>query len=136
MSKKWILIILLVATVVSVGSLWAKPSMMVQTSTAPGQKSQRIFRNTGALFLHLGVGPSQNGILNPCMEIEDYSNKWCSKHAIKLILDKENFVDMEKQLLKGMLQHDNACEQVSLYLGRVCEQENFLKIFNHFALRK
>lgn len=69
--------------------------------------------------------------LIPCVEIEQIAFRDCSLNAINLLLRENSLNEIDNQMLKI-----GSCEQVVLYIGRLCKQKNFKNIFKYFALPK
>ncbi len=113
---------------------YKKPDLRVVSSA--NAKNAAPQGDLGALYSELGIEQGKHVRLNPCFDIEELTRKYCTPHSIRLILSDQALVETEEKLLRDMLRHDNACELVALYIGRVCHQENFKKIFKHFALKK
>ena len=108
-------------------SLAEDPQVVTKVEPLAGSLSE--------LFHDLGVQPAANGISNPCFDLENYSEKYCTVHGVNLVLASHYLVKMDELLLNEMLRHQDPCHQISTYIGRICEQQNFLKIFKHFAIK-
>jgi len=110
------------------GVMWVKSqperSIAYQKNVAPRG-------DLGKLYSELGIEQGKHVRLNPCFDIEELTRKYCSPHAMQMLL-----VETEDQVLSDLLSYDDPCEQVALHIGRICHQENFKKIFKHFPLKK
>ena len=113
---------------------YQKPDLRVVASA--NAKNAAPQGDLGALYSELGIDQGKHVRLNPCFDIEELTRKYCTPHAIQLLLSEQTLVETEDQLLRDLLLQDFPCEQVALYIGRVCHQGNFKKIFKHFSLEK
>jgi len=141
--KYWLFLLMLcVGSVVFIkcvysGDMLVEHSLAYQKNLAPQKSLSKLFSALGVTPLSQMV-PESGGdiIMNPCFDLEEYTRKYCTPHSMQLLLSEHIFIEMEDQLLRKMLLHDDGCEQIAQYIGRVCYQENFKKIFKHFALEK
>jgi len=126
----------IVSVLSALGVGWANSKDMLVEHSMADQNKVSPQQDLGKLFSELGIEQSGHVRLNPCFDIGELTEKYCSPHSIKRLLSENAFIETEEQLLRKMLMDDSACEQVSIYIDRICHQENFKKIFKHFALRK
>jgi len=72
--------------------------------------------------------------INPCLDLENDTRRYCSPNALRFLLDKPDrvFGPLEDKIYRSFLNDPAPCESVALYIGRVCKQENFWKILKHF----
>ncbi len=125
-----------VLTVMSItGIKWVYSQEALVEHSIAYQKNKAPQRDLNQLFTELGISYPIRA--NPCFDIEEFTRKYCTVHAMKLVVDKlDTESNTEVQLYLEMSLMDDGCEQAALYIGRVCKQENFIKIFKHFALKK
>ena len=115
---------------------WVYSEDMIVEHSLVYQKNGAPMNDLSELFSQLGVTPPVHGRANPCFDLGNYTKKYCTVHSLKVLLNEQPFVSVEDQLLKKFLKSKAPCEQVGEYIGRVCEMNNFKKIFKHFALEK
>ena len=109
-------------------NLFSKHSAAYEKNKAPQGDLEELFRQLGAVYPMRG---------NPCFDLEEYTRKWCTPHALSLLLSERIFVPVEDQLIRKFLQdRHSSCDHTALYIGRVCALENFKKIFKHFAIKE
>lgn len=73
---------------------------------------------------------------SPCLNLEIDTLRWCSVHAVKRVLKEVPMDDMDRAAFSGALKTKDPCPVISIYIGNVCQHENFLKIIRHFTNRK
>lgn len=104
---------------------------LIEHSIASG-KDNASSKDLSSLFEKLGIHEKTRSA-NPCIDAEEYTRKWCSKRALQTITNKHPFESSERKFFEDVQKTDTPCEHIAMYIGRVCEQENFRKIMNHFA---
>lgn len=88
------------------------------------------------LFMELGITPPIHGFANPCMDLEQYTIKYCTPFTIRDIVEKGFFSGSEKQYFEQIKMDKNVCILTGEYIGRVCESGNLMKILYHFSNEK
>lgn len=132
-------------------------NILVQHSMAY-QKNVTPKGDLTQLFSELGLSNGGLARLRPCEDLERHATRYCTDHSVQLLLSDEHAfmeiedhelrkmlmlskhlageMEMEDENLRKMLTHVDSCTLVTQYIGRICMQENFKKIFKHFALEK
>ena len=117
----WAILSVLFINLVNAEEMLVEPSISLERNVAsPGGLS--------ALFSELGIKYPTRA--NPCFDLEEYTEKYCTVRSIRDLIEGSGFTDTE--FLKRGLNLKDPCEQIALYIGRVCYQENFKKIYKHF----
>jgi len=104
--------------------------MIIEPSLSPA-KNNPSTGNLGRLFEETGI--SHPARMNPCFDLSGHASKYCTPNSIHLLTEDPEVSEMSKDFLEKVLEKKNACELVSDYIGRLCHQENFKKIFKHFS---
>ncbi len=132
---KKVCIWIFVLTVMSVlGVKWVYSQVPLVEHSVAYQKNIVPQGDLSHLFSELGINYPIRA--NPCMDLEGYAEKYCTPHSMTALLSEHAFVPVEDQLLRKFLKGPQPCAQAAAYIGRVCELNNFKKIFKHFALKK
>lgn len=87
--------------------------------------------NLQRLFSDLGI--SNPMMVNPCIELEENTSRWCTQHGIKSVLYSMESNNQSRGFLIEVLKHRSPCQSVAEYIGRICKLENFKKIIKHFS---
>ncbi len=94
-----------------------------------------LTKDLNQLFGKLGINKKTRSA-NPCIDIEEYTLKWCSLSELK-ISSKELALSLTaRKFLIDALKTKLPCETLALHIGRTCEQENLMQIIQHFSGQK
>lgn len=109
--------------------------MLVEPSLAYEKKATPM-KDFSMLFSQLGMTPPEQGTVEPCIDLQNHTKKYCTVHSMKALLDEHVFVPIEDRILREFLKSNEPCGQLAEYIGRVCKLNNFGEIIKHFALQK
>jgi len=133
--KFWVWLLILTLPPVW-GAKWAYSNDMLVEHSIAYEKNRAPLKDLSGLFSALGIDNGATDRLNPCLELEENTRRYCTPHGLRLLLHEHTFVPVEDQLLNKFLNGKDTCGQVAQYIGQVCELNNFRKIIKHFALEK
>ena len=84
------------------------------------------------LFRRMGI--ERKIKINPCFDIEEYTQKYCTPANLQMLVSAKIFSSFEEELFQRYLnRQENPCEQTAVYIGKLCELQNLKKILKHFS---
>lgn len=113
----------------------ATPESLVESSVAElGDGTQ----TRGVDHLYKEMGFNYPTAINPCIDLEKDTRRYCTPNALKFLLDKPDrvFSPAEDKLFRSFLSGPDTCGQVALYIERICRQENFWRILKYFSQKR
>jgi len=111
---------------------WANSEGMLVEHSMAYEKNQTPQGNLSELFGSMGLSHS----LNPRIDAEENAARYCTQHGLNLLLSEQSLHSEEEKLIRQFMLSTDMCGNASAYIGRVCKQENFKKIYKHFTLKK
>lgn len=130
MKKFWIIVFLLTAFSVQFVRFATALEPLIEPSLSDG-KNNRSPASLSRLFEDIGV--SHPARMNPCFDLEEHTLKYCTPHSIHKLSEDPEIPEKYRAYLKGVVERENSCDLISAYIGRLCYQENFNRLFKHFS---